>query len=315
VRHSERKRRRFLARLVLITGGIVVAVSVGRAQTPVATPAANQALAAPGERITAYSPVQDLGSADSSRQLQPVGGVPAETQQREHPLMPTLRWAKQGLSAIENLKDYSAVLAKRERVRGKLANYEYLFVKIRHSPFSVYAYFQAPASVEGQEVIYIAGQNQGNMLAHKPHMAVTFSIPPDGMVAMAGRRYPLTEIGLVNLVRRLVEVGEQDVRYGECEVQYFTQAKVNKRPCTVIQVTHPMPRDVFRYYLARIFVDDELKLPVRYESYDWPSEPGGQPRLLEEYTYLDLKVNNGFTDEDFNPRNPDYHFQPLARGD
>ena len=196
-----------------------------------------------------------------------------------------------------------------QRIRGKLSGYEFLSIKIRHAPFSVYAYFQAPTAVKGQEVIYIAGQNQGNILAHKAHLSATVSIHPDGLVAMAGRHYPITEIGLVNLVRRLVEVGEQDLKHGECEVKYFTHAKINQRLCTVIQVAHPVPRDEFLFHLARVFVDEEWKVPIRYESYDWPSEPGGEPRLIEEYTYLDLKLNNGFTDEDFNTHNPEYHFR------
>jgi negative regulator of sigma E activity len=95
-------------------------------------------------------------------------------------------------------------------------------------------------------------------------------------------------------------------------VKYFTRAAVNKRPCTVIQVVHPTPRDVFRFHLARVFVDNELKLPIRYESYDWPREPSGEPRLIEEYTYLDLKLNNGFTDEDFSTRNTAYQFRQSA---
>ncbi len=236
----------------------------------------------------------------------------APAKPEDHPLTPVLRWAKQGLPALENLKDYSATLVRRERVGSRLSGYEYVFVKIRHQPFSVYVYFLAPGSVKGQEVIYVAGQNQGNLLAHKAHMAVTVSLHPEGMVAMTGRNYPLTEIGLVNLVRRLVEVGQQDLNYGECEVKYFTSAKVNKRPCTVIQVVHPTKRDVFRFHLARIFVDNELMAPIRYESYDWPREPGGEPELLEEYTYMDLKVNVGFTDEDFSVQNPEYHFQQTT---
>jgi hypothetical protein len=235
-----------------------------------------------------------------------------QPQPNEHPLTPVLRWAQQNLPAIENLKDYSGTLLRRERIRGKLSGYEYLSIKIRHEPFSVYAYFQAPAAVKGQEVIYVAGRNQGNLLAHKPHMSVTYSLHPDGLIAMAGRHYPLTEIGLVNLVRRLVEVGQQDLKHGECEVTYFTNAKVDKRPCTVIQVVHPSPRDIFRFHLARVFVDDALMVPIRYESHDWPREAGGEPELIEEYTYRDLKLNNGFTDEDFSTQNPEYHFRQTA---
>ena len=223
-----------------------------------------------------------------------------------------LRWARQGLPAIEKLKDYSAVLVRRERIRGKLSGYEYVFIKIRHQPFSVYAYFQAPAAVKGQEVIYVAGRNQGDLLAHKARLPATVSLHPDGLIAMNGRHYPLTEIGLVNLVRRLVEVGQQDLAHDECEVKYFMNAKVEDRRCTVVQIVHPVPRDVFRFHLARVFVDDELLVPIRYESYDWPREPGGEPELIEEYTYLHLKLNNGFTDEDFSTQNPAYQFQRAA---
>jgi hypothetical protein len=279
VKIAAKIQRPFLSWLAAIGGGATLAVSMVLAETP--TPRA-------------------------------AGVPPPQAGPNEHPLAPVLRWAEEGLPVIESLKDYSATLVRRERIRGKLSKYEYVFVKIRHQPFSVYARFLSPASVKGQEVVYVAGQNQGNLWAHRAHMPIKVSLNPQGMIAMAGRHYPLTEIGLVNLVRRLAEVGRQDVRYGECTVKYFTAAKLNQRVCTVIQVAHPVPRDVFRFHLARVFVDDELKMPIRYESYDWPSEPGGEPELIEEYSYLDLKLNNGFTDLDFSTLNPDYRF-PQTR--
>ena len=309
VKTTKRIQPSLLAVRAMIAGSAMLAVSAVFAQRPVARPVATRPSSALAGDAVASSPVR-LDIPDLSRRRLSVDrNTLAKALPDEHPLTPVLRWAKQGLPAIENLKDYSAILAKRERVRGRLGGYEYLFIKVRHSPLSVYVRFQAPTKVKGQEVVYVAGRNQGNLLAHKPHMAVTVSLRPEGMIAMNCRRYPLTEIGLVNLVRRLVEVGEQDVHYGECEVTYFTTVKVNNRPCTVIQVVHPIPRDVFRFHLARVFVDDELKVPIRYESYDWPREPGGSPRLIEEYTYLDLKLNNGFTDEDFSTENPEYQFQ------
>jgi len=33
-----------------------------------------------------------------------------------------------------------------------------------------------------------------------------------------------------------------------------------------------------------------------------------QPGVLEEYTYLDVKINQGFTDADFDDKNPNYRF-------
>jgi hypothetical protein len=229
----------------------------------------------------------------------------------EHPLMPTLRWAYSGLGNVEKLHDYSATLAKRERINGKVLDYEYMFVKLRHQPFSVYMYFMS--SPKGQEVLFVEGQNDGNMYAHtvgiKNSVFGTVSIKPDGPIAMRNQRYPLTELGILNMTRRLVEVGEQDVKYGECDVKFYEGAKINNRVCTCIEVIHPVPRRNFLFHLARIFVDKEYNLPIRYESYDWPKEKGGAPELIEEYTYLNLKLNNGFTDADFDVKNPSYKFR------
>jgi len=245
-------------------------------------------------------------SAPMAPQLDPA-------QPGEHPLMPALRWAYSGLSNIEKIQDYSATLVKRERIGGKLMDYEYLFIKLRQNPFSVYIYFLAPPELKGQEVIYVEGQNNGNMWAHtvgiKNTMFGTVSLKPDGPIAMRNQRYPLTELGILNLTRRLVEVAEKDVKYGECEVNFYEGAKINGRVCTCIEVIHPVPRRNFLFHIARIFVDKELNLPIRYESHDWPREPGGPPELMEEYTYLNLKLNNGFTDADFDIRNPNYKFR------
>lgn len=230
-----------------------------------------------------------------------------------HPLQPAVKWARDGLSALEKIEDYSATFVKRERINGKLGDYEQMFVKIRHKPFSVYMYFLMPADLKGQEVIYVEGRNNGNMWAHtvgfRDKMVGTLSLPPTGMIAMTGQRYPITEAGVLNLTRRLIEVGEYDMQFGECEVKFIKNAKINNRVCTCIQVVHPEPRKEFLFHLARIFVDDELNIPIRYEAHDWPSEPGGAPQLLEEYTYLNLKLNNGFTDLDFDIKNPNYKFR------
>ena len=137
----------------------------------------------------------------------------------------------------------------------------------------------------------------------------TVRIKPDGTVAMIGQHYPLTELGILNLTKRLAEVAQEDVKFGECEVKFFKGGKINNRVCTCIQVVHPVPRRNFRFHMARIFVDDELNIPIRYESDDWPKEPGGPPELIEEYTYVNLKLNNGFTDADFDIKNPNYHFR------
>lgn len=252
--------------------------------------------------------------SNAGASILPTPDATPRPQPAEHPLMPALRWARDSLRRMEtNLHDYSAVMVKRERHEGKVSNYEYMFIKVRHKPLSVYLYFLDPPAVKGQEVIYVQGQNDGKMLAHpvgiRQKIVGTVKLDPNGPIAMRGNHYPITEIGMLNLVRRMIEVGDHDAQYGECEVKFMPGAKVNGRTCTCLQIVHPVPRREFMFHIARIFVDDELIVPLRLEAYDWPSQPGGQPELIEEYTYLNVKINNGFTDADFDVRNPNYGFK------
>ena len=180
------------------------------------------------------------------------------------------------------------------------------------TPFSVYMAFLKPATVKGREVIYVENQNNGNVVAHeggmKGRFLPTVTLDPNGMLAMRGQRYPITEIGLENLVVKLIEKGERDRQRGECDVQFQQGAKVGESLCTVLSVTHPVPRPYFDFHIAQIFIDNELNMPVRYCAYTWPQYSGGEPVLMEEYTYTKIKTNIGLTDADFDQENGKYNF-------
>jgi hypothetical protein len=239
--------------------------------------------------------------------------APQQAAVQEHPLEPVLKMAYSSLNQIDkSIVDYKAMIVKRERINGKLNEYEYIATKIRHKPFSVYMYFVKPQAIQGREVIYIAGKNDGKLIGHEgtgiKKLAPGVWLAPDSAMAMRGQRYPITEVGIRTLTRRLIEVGEQDKQFGECEVKYFKGAKVQDRACTCLQVVHPVPRKNFRFNIARVYIDDDLQIPIRYESFDWPQSPGQPPILLEEYTYMNLQLNVGLTDADFDPTNPNYKF-------
>ncbi|MCE9553449.1 MAG: DUF1571 domain-containing protein [Planctomycetes bacterium] len=243
----------------------------------------------------------------------PAAAAPAQPATNEHPLAPALRIAYDGVARIErDVKDYSCTLVKREQIDGVVGEHQYIFCKIRHKPFSVYMYFLGPDDIKGREVIYVEGANDGKLLAHEEQglraRFGTVALLPNSFLAMKGQRYPITMTGIQVMIRRLAEVAEKDSKFGECDVKFYQGAKINGRVCTCIQVTHPVPRRQFEFHLARVFIDDELQVPARYEAYEWPKQPGGAPVLLEEYTYLNMKLNNGFTDTDFDKHNPTYKF-------
>jgi hypothetical protein len=242
-----------------------------------------------------------------------------------HPLGPALKMAYEGYRRIsEEVDDYTCTLVKRERINGELRDFEHIATKIRHerreggrvtTPFAVHLKFLAPARVEGREVLFVEGQNNGKMFARRggerfAYMAAR--IDPKGELAMRDNRYPITQIGMLHLVRQLVERAEQDLHHGECTVNFY-KSKINGRACSQIKVTHPVRREHFHYHLAKIFIDDELRVPVHYEAYDWPAKAGDPPPLTESYSYLDLKLNVGLAERDFDYRNPEYGFEYLNR--
>ena len=82
--------------------------------------------------------------------------------------MPALRMAYSGMDNInKNIQDYTCMLVKRERIDGKLGDYQYMAVKIRNHPFSVYLGFLKPEEVAGREVIYVDGANKNELQAHE----------------------------------------------------------------------------------------------------------------------------------------------------
>jgi hypothetical protein len=229
----------------------------------------------------------------------------------EHPLVPVIRWAETERPRIEAIQDYTAIMQKQENLGGEVQEAQVMEIKVRHRPFSVYLKFRYPKKMNGQEAIWVPSQNNGKLIGHGVGLEKSFGtqfLDPEGFIAMRGCKYSIKEMGILNLVDKLLEVGQKDSKYGECDVTYTENVKVDNRDCTLIQVTHPVPRKNFIFYVARIYVDKELNVPVRYESYDWPAKQGEAPKLLEAYTYLKLKVNVGLTDADFDYKNPQYGY-------
>ena len=53
-------------------------------------------------------------------------------------------------------------------------------------------------------MIWIEGRNDGKLVAHDIGIKgmIRVSLDPNGAIAMRGQRYPITEIGLENLVQK-----------------------------------------------------------------------------------------------------------------
>lgn len=239
-----------------------------------------------------------------------------------HPLDEAIDIAEDALEKFQaNFDDYTAFLHKRERVGGVTGELEVATVKIRNrkerdgkleTPFGVYIKFVKPVKIAGREALWVEGANNGKMIGHKARgeSVVTISgwLLPTSPLAMSGQLYPITEIGIENLINKLIERGSKERQYPDVEVKWAKNV-LNERPCRVLTLLHEEKDPRFDFHKAQIFIDDEYGVPVRYVAYDWPKGAKlAASDILEEYTYTNIKFNVGLTDKDFDHKNKNYNF-------
>jgi hypothetical protein len=256
---------------------------------------------------TAAQPVAATQTAPAAPAA-PAAKAPLDfTQQpKEHPLAPVLRALKISQEELDgNIRDYSCTFAKKERVDGVEGDYQIMLLKVMHQPFSVYMAFQKPYA--GREVVYVDGQNDGKLTvldAGFTRMLGKINLDPTGTRAMSGQRHPITDVGIRNLTAKLTRMWTAEIQFAECDVTTKPGAKVEGRTATMVQVVHPVPRQNFKFHVARLFFDEELKIPVHFDAFSWPTQEGGKPVLEESYTYAkNLKINTNLTARDFDANN------------
>ena len=148
-----------------------------------------------------------------------------------------------------------------------------LTMKVRSEPRSIYLKFQQPSA--GREAIYIAGRNNGKVLAHDVGLnrllAGTLHLDPNGGRAMEDCRHPISEAGIGPLLKTLETRWASELDPSESVVIFRNDQTVGSRRCTMIETTHPQQQPEFLFYRVRLFIDDEIGLPIHFEAYDWPS--------------------------------------------
>jgi len=234
----------------------------------------------------------------------------------EHPLDPIVLVAEAGLENLQKtLKDYTATLVKQERVNGKLLDEQFANCKIRHQsdskPFSAYLGFISPQSVAGNEAIWIEGQNDNKLIAHAGGLLsfATVNLDPNGLIAMKDNRYPITEIGIETLLVRMLEKAKEGRQHPEITVEVDRNILIDGNHGTLIEIRDPVKREGVNFSLAKIYIDDDLNLPVGYYGYGWSENENEDPPLIESYFYKGLKINPGLTDKDFDTKNEEYGYR------
>jgi len=209
----------------------------------------------------------------------------------------------------QQVRDYTCTFFKRERVNGQMTPQFVMAMKFRAKPHSVYFKFVKPKP--GREAIYIAGRNGGKALVHDVGigklLAGTLALDPRSRRAMEDNRHPITDAGLGHMIDELHQRWESEMKHGETLVT-LRPVQVGTRHCTMVESTHPGKSPNYLFHKVKVYIDRENGLPIRFEAYDWPRRPGAAPELVEEYSYVNLRLNPNLRESEFDPSNPQYSF-------
>lgn len=236
----------------------------------------------------------------------------------ERTLLRKIELLDKGIAFLSQTPDYTAQFSKLEVVDGELLEEQNMLMKLTHQPFSVYMKWMDYDT--GREVIYGDGINDGKLLVHAGGWKArlpAISMEPDSSLAMAESRHPITQIGLLNLAKTVVDAHRKDLaqkNYSRCD-QTEDQA-INGRDCLCFVTEYRDAASAKEYRKSIVLIDKEWSVPLFIKNFGWPTdnvtatgEELDTATMIEQYSYADVKFRASLTAFDFDRANEDYGFK------
>ncbi|MEM6691305.1 MAG: DUF1571 domain-containing protein [Planctomycetota bacterium] len=258
--------------------------------------------------------IDEVAVAKASDQINPSD----TSQEGDLSLEDVIERAESSLRTLSSsLKDYTATFVKRDPDDdGKAKPETSIEIKTQtrtrnetnDAPRRVFLRFLSPDDVAGRKVIWGEDLYDGDMAVHETGLLLgwkTLYLPPEGMLAMQGQNYPISEIGIIKLTETLIERGKADLGKPGISVTSGTD-QWNGLDVERIVISRSSPSgEESDFSRAEIVIDPEREIVLAYRSYGWPIEQG---ELIESYEYRNFEMNVGLSDFDFDVKNPSYGF-------
>ncbi len=213
---------------------------------------------------------------------------------------------KAACEAAKAMPGYTATFELQEEVNNTLRPLETVSLKVRHQPFSVFMRWND----NGQEALYVDGQNDNRLIVKPttglPALRRVWRLEPESRMAMRTCRYPITEIGMEILAKRIYEFYQQHRDKSHLAAFDHADSTLLGREVKVVNVKFKDKETVPEYHSSKFCFDKENHLLVAVDNYGWSDS--GEPRLIEHYLYHEIDETPTLTDEDFTEDNPTYQF-------
>jgi hypothetical protein len=197
------------------------------------------------------------------------------------------------------VKGYTLIMHKQERIKGKLQRSEEIAVQFQEKPFSVLFDWKEGARL-AQKVLYVRGANNDKLVVRPNGLANVFvstvERDPDGEDAKQSGRYPMTEFGLKIATERTLGAWVAAKKRGDLRIEYLGQKKIKEagdRVCYVLK----------RAGYAKAEEDGVTEFTAYFDKETWLQvgsvAKGDEGRIIGEYFFRDVKLNPDFAKDTF----------------
>lgn len=225
---------------------------------------------------------------------------------------------KDGGRFIENIDNYQVAFDKRERINGDISEeVETMDLKVRHSPaFSIYMKWKNGDT--GRQLLYNDEYDDKQMVVKlgglKGRILPALKLDPMGAEAKAGARYPVTEAGLLGMIRQMIMHRENDLAHGHgIECRRLANEVFDERECYCFKYEYSAPEFNRLYRKSIVLMDTRYHIPLKVVNYTWSENAEGmtpeqldEMTIIEDYAFRNLDMSTKLANEVFSRNNPSY---------
>lgn len=253
---------------------------------------------------TPVQTAENSGASSSAENTVPVG----DRELVQH----NVERLERAVTFLEGIPDYTATFFKRELVNGAMSDGQVVHLKLRHEPFSVY--MKWIVGDKGRELLYVDGENDNHMLVKvggmKGRLLPCVKLDPAGSMAMNEARHPVTQVGLLNMCKRMLKHRREELGAAKLQVKckFVPNQQVDGVSCDCYVFDFDTPEVCSPYRRSVQYVEKQHSIPVCIMNYAWNDGAAevDESALIEHYSYSDLKLNQRLADVEFDRTNENY---------
>lgn len=222
-----------------------------------------------------------------------------------------------GARFVENIDTYTVQFNKHERINGDMTDLQTIDLKVRHRPsFSVYMKWQN--GDKGRQLLYNEDYEDKKMVVKlggiKGRILPGIKLEPLGPEAMAAARYPVTEAGILGMVKQIIMHRQNDIKHGHgVTCVRLPNQVLDERDCYCFRFEYQSPEFNAQYRKSQLLIDSRYHIPLQVVNHTWAKDAEGltpdqldELTLIEDYSFSRVDFGRELVAEEFSRENKAY---------